>query len=172
MPAQYTNIPTGRVALLGQGTAGPVAPKVTAEGQLNTLHLANTTNTRDSTSNDNDKTFTVGAGKIWIVHWVTVAFTSNSEVGNRRIELQVRDASDNVLLWLPSTEIQAASATERHNWINSGAMDRGQIGSNHITSIPNPLVLTAGQDIRVFDGNDVDPGDDMEVYLVFEEIDL
>lgn len=119
----------------------------------------------DADANANAKTYTVPAGEEWIVQSIYVSYTSDATAGNRQLAVQVLDASDNVLADFRAAAVQAASLTRVYMF---GAFhDTDFRDTDYLGVGMPPLVLSAGQKLKIFDkannGNGISAADDMTV---------
>jgi len=120
----------------------------------------------DETADDSDKTVhTVAAKTVSQLLWLWIELTSTATVGNRQLEVQILDGSDDVVARFLVGAVQAASLT-RYYLLASGVADMAAFRDTDYLTTPLPpnVYLPEGYDIRVFDNNAVDAAaDDMIV---------
>ena len=118
----------------------------------------------DETLNDSDKTFTVPSDERWHIISIRISFIATGTVGNRRLKINIRDQSDNVLCDirdLADVAENGAVGIEMYQGIRPVAQ-----GGRNFLPLPKPCVLREDWDIRIFDENAVDAsGDDLKVYI-------
>lgn len=115
----------------------------------------------DTAADENVKTMAVPTGEEWIVQMVYVSYTSDATAGSRQLSVQILDASDNVLADFRAAATQAASLTRVYMF---GAFhDTDFRDTNYLGVGMPPLVLSAGQKLKIWDNADVSSSDDMTV---------
>ena len=124
----------------------------------------------DEAADDSDKVLTVPDFAVWRLQSLWVELTSSADVGNRQLEVQIRDDSDDVVARFVAGAGKAASLT-RHYLFAPGVPDLTAFRDTDLISNPIPDVyLPAGWDIRIFDNNAVAAAaDDMIVQAVVHE---
>jgi len=116
----------------------------------------------DDTANDNDKTFTVTAGTEWEILWIWVEYTSDANVGDRQLEITLRDDSDDVIGQVRPGIVQAASLTRYYMFAPALADLMAFRDTDYLmTPFPPSIFLQAGYDVRIRDNNNVSGNDDM-----------
>lgn len=126
----------------------------------------------DVVLNENDKIFTVPAGKQWKLLHAFASFTSDANAGNRRIILIIRNPADSSLWLARALNVQVASTTENYNF-QRGIQEATEASATlHFVPLPLEVILPAGFDIRIRDENNIAAGDDMTVRMLVEEIDV
>lgn len=121
----------------------------------------------DTIANDSDKTFAVPVGMMYQVLWVHVSLASSATAGSRLMAVAVRTAAGTQIFEVRCGVTQAASLTYLYTFAPSLA-DLTAVRDTTFVMCPLPptLILTAGQQLRVWDQNAVDAGaDDMNVYV-------
>ena len=133
--------------------------------------------TSDSVANESSKSFTVPAGKRWIINTVWVEFTSSATVGNRQIEVSVNSAaSADELYFTRSGAVQAASLT-RYYLFGTGIADLTSFRDTDflMTPLPAPMEMDPGEVLIVRDVGGTaraaikDGTDDMVVHVRYYE---
>jgi len=120
----------------------------------------------DETAADNDKTITVPAGTEYQVLWIWVECTSTASVGDRQLEIDFRDATDDVIGQVRPGVVQAASLTRYYMFAPALADLTDFRDTDYLmTPLPPTTFLSAGQDIRIFDNNNVNPGDTLVIQM-------
>lgn len=103
----------------------------------------------DAIADDSDKTFVVPAGEEWELDRIFARLATTATVGNRIMQLQVTDGSDNPLYICRTAITHAASLTRNYQY---GDLARDAAFVNDTANLPMPkLVLPAGYKIRIFD---------------------
>ena len=125
----------------------------------------------DETADDSDKAFTVTAGYEWQVLWVWIELTTTATVGNRQIEIQLRDTADDVIGDFRAAVTQAASLTRYYMFAPALADLVAFRDTDYLmTLLPPTVFLPAGYDIRIFDNNAVAAAaDDMVVQMMIAQ---
>ncbi len=141
-----------------------------AGGYLFTGPHFSITSQQDATLNDSDKTLTVPADRIWVIRSAFAQLITTATVGNRRLSLRWRDATDSIYGMITAAITHAASSTRHYNWIPGGHAFTTLQGDFLSLTFPVELVLPAAFDIRIFDINAIDAAaDDMTVSLLYDE---
>lgn len=137
---------------------------------------------RDATTNDSDKTLTVGARKLIRPLAIVAQITATATVGNRQLAVAITDGTNQV--WTTSyTSAIIANATGQFRITfdtmavlnNNQSLMFGTLNyANQQTNESAPdMYLPAGYVIRVWDVNTVDAAADDMVFVVFyEELDV
>jgi hypothetical protein len=121
----------------------------------------------DEGANDSDKEIAVPAGYEYQVLWIWVEYTSDANAGNRQLEVDFRDAADDVIGQIRPGVTQAASLT-RYYMFAPALADLGAFRDTDylMTPLPPTMFLPAGYDIRIWDNNAVSAaGDDMIIQM-------
>ncbi len=141
---------------------GPVASQGVA-------HVPPIATVRDATADQSSKTFTVPDDEQWRLNWAHVVFVSNATVGNRRIVMDVLNASDAVLIDMGASAVQAASVTRHYQFLQGIYRETDFIQGELEVPMPQDLWLTAGMKLRFRDEAEIAPaGDDMTVTFQYE----
>ena len=140
---------------------------------LLTRSIPNPELTTDTTANDSDKTFTVPSNQIWHVQFVHIQLATTATVGNRQMDIAVRDDSNAIILLLPAGTTQAASLTRYYAYFPTAPLATSFISSRLVVPLPPLLFLPAGYNLRVHDNGDVDlAADDMTVQIMNNRYDV
>jgi hypothetical protein len=121
----------------------------------------------DETADDSDKTITVPARYEYQVLWIWIELTTTATVGDRQLQIDLRDAADDVIGQVRVGAVQAASLT-RYYMLAPALADHGAFRDTDylMTPLPPTVFLPAGYDIRIFDNNAVAAAaDDMVVQM-------
>jgi hypothetical protein len=94
---------------------------------------------------------------------VAVSFTSSATVGNRQLILQVLDSASNVLSTYSAGAVQAASLTNRYNFMPCGAREAAFVNSEINIPIPFDLIVPSGGSIKISDQANIAAGVDTMV---------
>jgi hypothetical protein len=143
-------------------------PKITDPSTVPVIDTWTLSLQSDETDNDSDKNFTVGAGLEWQILWIWVEYTSDANAGNRQLEIQFRDAADDVIGSVRAGTTQAASLT-RYYMFGPALADLAAFRDTDylMTPMPPTVFLSAGYDVRIFDNNAVAAAtDDMVVQMM------
>lgn len=115
----------------------------------------------DEAADDSDKALTVPTGKEWRVLSIRVELTATATVGTRQLEVEYRDAANDIL-WSLLGGTVAASGTLIEQY--------APVGGDVV--IPEGIILPAGFNVRVFDNAVIDvAADDMIIQMLVEERD-
>src|SRR5262245_34165994 len=126
----------------------------------------------DVALNSSSKTFTVPAGKSWVVLAIYAKLLSTATVGNRQMEVKLQRAASHDLFIQRAGINQAASLTRFYMF----GPDLGDLTAFRdtdllTTPLPNGATLPAGFKVLVRDKAAVDAAaDDMDVRLLVEEL--
>ncbi len=124
----------------------------------------------DTTANDQDMLFTVPAGLGYKLFYGIVSFTSTADVGNRQLELIIRDENNAVVYTISAGAVQAASLTYDYLLTPGGTREGTVVNGELVVPLPNEVLLLPGWDIRVFESAGIEALDDMTVRLLVEEL--
>jgi hypothetical protein len=123
----------------------------------------------DITANDSDKIFTVPVNVEWEILWIWVEYSSSATGGNRQLEVQFQnDTGDVIASW--QAGITQPEGLNYNYLFSTGIPDLTAVRDmNYLTT---PLMgnsfLSAGQKIRIWDNNAVDPtADDMSIQIQY-----
>ena len=119
------------------------------------------TTVRTVTTNSNSVSFSLRQ-RIQL-SWMHVSYASDATVGDRQIELVLKDESGNVLADWISQDTQAASLT-RHYSFQGGVYRESTFVSGEIQiAIPNILIIEPNWSLTIEDGSavPVSAGDDI-----------
>lgn len=121
----------------------------------------------DEALNDSDKTLTVPAGFEYQILWIWVEFASDGGAGNRQLQIDLRDAADDVIGQIRVGITQAASLTRYYMFAPALADLVAFRDTDYLmTPLPPTVFLPAGYDLRIFDNNAVSAaGDDMVIQM-------
>lgn len=134
----------------------------------------------DATTNDSDKTvLTCGAGKIIKLSHVEAMLVTTATVGNRALGVLIYNASNQIIAGVVTASIAAsqigtamvgtcvATSTTATRLFGTAAVNISAFGP-----IPEPMILTAGMYVRVWDMAAIDPAqDDLTVAWSYVEYD-
>lgn len=135
--------------------------------------------TRDATANDSDKTFTVPAGKKWLLLDIVAEITATATVGNRSLRVDVGNGV--AVLWvavatgsIAATQVGTMYCEQGFGAANTSIRLGPSVTSTSVSASQNmpPMMLLPGYTIRVLDRNAVDAAaDDLIVVLHYIEYD-
>ena len=128
----------------------------------------------DETVDDSDKTITVPNGKKWRILWIWIEFTTTATTGNRRLRIDIRDTSNDVILAIISPFVQAESNTYFYVVLPGGFTPNtsAESGVQGYLPMPRELILPSGYNIRIYDQNAVDASaDDLIIQMAVLEVD-
>jgi hypothetical protein len=118
----------------------------------------------EETITGSNKLITVPAGQEWQILSIWVEYTSTGTVGNRQLSIQhIDNAADIIGVWQPSI-LQATNLT--YNYYFAIAMPDllGLRDTSYLISpLPAGLILSAGQQLRVWDNKSINSGGDRVV---------
>lgn len=120
----------------------------------------------DVVVDDSDKSFTVPADEEWDVQHIHAELISSATAGNRRMAIEIQDASANTLALVQAGVVQAASLTRNYNF-GPGLADQAAFVTDTLNSALPKLRLGPGEVIRVFDIAAIDAAaDDLVVRIM------
>lgn len=163
---------TAVARLLGENAANQRLIGCNADGMLYTHPWSNFGITQDLLTNDSDKTFTVPADHLWIIHWIGVRLISTANAGNRQLVIELADAAANLFASFGNNGNQAASTTILYLFAGGMIDGAGAATLGSRNEMPTHLILPAAFTLRVYDQAAIDAAaDDMEVTIGRQEID-
>lgn len=118
-------------------------------------------NVRDTITNQNSKTFVVPNNELWKLNFAHCIYTSDSDVGNRTISLQVLDADSNLVIDLVAGAVQAASLTRHYAFMQGVYRETSFVNDELHVPVPVDCYLSEGYTLKIFDGADIAATDDM-----------
>ena len=128
----------------------------------------------DVAVDDGAKTLTVPTGKQYYVMSIYVKVVATATVGDRQIAVEVLDTSSNVTDQIRACVVLAAGETRYYAFQPSAENMAAFIDTDFATAcLPASWILSAGESIKVWDNNEVDPdlgvgdtiADDVLVYM-------
>lgn len=135
---------------------------------------------RDATANDSDKSFTVPAGKIWVLALLYAELFATAVVGNRNMIWSLSNGA-NIIQCGTTGPNCAANQTVNALYMPGIAGYSTTVGvrlttlaepTNKLTSFAPPLLMREGYILRVYDVNAIDAAaDDLTVVLHYVEYD-
>ena len=124
----------------------------------------------DAALNNSNKTVTVPANKQWFVKSIYAKLISTATVGNRQLDVNITDDSDNVLLKYKAGAVQAASLTEEYVFAPSHPQETGFTANVMLRALGENIVLPAGYKIRIYDSAAIDAAaDDLTIRILVDE---
>ena len=133
---------------------------------------------RDAALNDSDKSFTVPAGKVWILKSISAMLICTATVGNRSLRTYITDGTDELSFFeypanATASQIVSAYYEAGGNENTNTRKLTAAAGTNVSISRRLPeMILPAGSVIRVYDSAAIDPAaDDLTVVLHYVEYD-
>lgn len=123
----------------------------------------------DTTTNNSSKQFLVPTGEELQILWIWVEYTSTSTAGLRRLEIQLKDASDNIInTWQTGVEQDSSLTYKYYFGLVVPDLTSPRDSNYIITPLPTLTILNSEQKIRVWDKNSVDTsGDDMIIRIQY-----
>ena len=110
-------------------------------------HLVTVT---DSAANDSNKTLTVTTGKVWEVAYINATLVTTATVGNRQIQMIVKDPDAVEIYRMNAVDVQAASTTNYYHFSPRIAAAAETVATFHTIPILTVLLLP-GSTIRIYD---------------------
>jgi hypothetical protein len=125
----------------------------------------------DEGANDNDKTvITVPGDEEIQVLWVWVELTTDATVGDRQLVVEVQDTANDVIAQFRVGVVQAASLTCYYILAPALADLTAFRDTDYLmTPLPPTLILRDGDQLRIYDNNNVSGTDDMVVQVQYAE---
>ena len=125
----------------------------------------------DEDLNDSDKiVFTVPDGEVYEVLWIHVEYAASADAGNRALNVQFRDADDDVVLQRYMGEAITVSETWHCLFAPGVPLQEDEAGvgiKQAYVPLPTPMMLPAGFDLRITDSSAVAAAaDDMVVHAL------
>ena len=127
----------------------------------------------DEDDNDSDKTFFVRDNTQWVFQSIWIEFVSDGTGGDRQLEIQILDQTDDIIASMKVGVVQPASKTRKY-LLAPGVSDLTAFRDTDFltTPLPSNWVILGGYSIRIFDNNAVAvAGDDMNVQMLVLEMD-
>ena len=123
----------------------------------------------DEAADDSDKTVTVTASQLWQILSIRVELVTTATVGDRQIEIQIRDTADDIVLNIVPGTTQAASLTYVYSFAPAFPDLIAVRDTNYVLTPLHPTcLLPAGYDLRIFDNNAVAAAaDDMDIQIMY-----
>lgn len=172
MPATTARTVQSFVALQGERSGAWLGLQMSALGQLYTRQWGDVETVRFTDLNDSDKTITIPAAELWLLHYLGVDFTATATVGDRELRVDYRDDNDDVLASFSPEAKQSASSQRFYGWGNGIPHQITPISDVIIGPLPWPSLFPAGHDLRVYDMRARDAAaDDMILSLVYSRYD-
>jgi hypothetical protein len=84
------------------------------------------------------------------LQWAYLSLASTAAVGNRQVELRIKDSAGNVLYSCPAGAVQAASLTRTYLFMPGVAREAAFVG-NAITVPMPPVLIPYGGKVQVLD---------------------
>lgn len=112
----------------------------------------------------NDKIIAVPANQYWKLLGIHITLLTTGTAGSREVEIEIRDASANVLTRIAFGDVQMLSSTKRYSAALRLTTEVHIAGEMVFAQLPL-FQLIEGFDIRVFDSVDVDVLDTMDVRI-------
>jgi hypothetical protein len=108
----------------------------------------------------------VPAGFEWQVLWIWVEYIADVTANARQLEIQLRDAADDVIGGVRVGTTQPTNST-RYYMIAPAMADLTAFRDTDylMTPLPPTVFLPAGYDIRIFDNNNISANDGMIVQM-------
>lgn len=139
----------------------------------------------EETANDSDKTISIPAGEEWQIISIWIEYSTTATVGNRELELQIRDSAGDivggvVIFTMTASKVyiawlfQGAAATPNNaSGTSARILANGASGNpNESTIFPLPtgFALPSGFDMRFIDVAAVDAAaDDMIIQMLVKK---
>lgn len=117
----------------------------------------------DETINISDKILTVPANKIWEILSIWIEFTTIDYVGNRQMQIDIRDTANDVIYSLLALNVQIKVTTEYYAASQNGQEPVETVATRHFIPLPPRLLLPASFDIRIYDFACIRPSNDLLV---------
>jgi hypothetical protein len=119
--------------------------------------------------NDSDKELLVDIGYEWILQSIWVELTTSADVGDRQIEIEIQDDSDDVVMTIVAGIVQAASLTRYYSFYPGAENMSAFVGpdSDHLSTNLPALLLDESYGVRIVDSAVIAVGaDDMVVQML------
>lgn len=162
----YSNLP-----LIQGDDAGQIRHiGCTAGGDLYTFAHRTLRSQFDGVLNDNNKNFTVPAGRIWLIHYVRVQYVSQGNAGSRRLLFRLDTDLSTFSYEVAAGVTQPVDVTRFYAFASGLPQGTSFIANRLMCPIPARSLLVAGDRIQLNDDNNVAPTtDDMTITFVYDE---
>ena len=119
-----------------------------------------------------DKTYTVPVGIELHIQSIYVTLVTSATVGDRQVELEIKDTEDNIIFKALAGVVQAASLTRTYLFAPNVADMAAFVDTTHISNLIPALQLAAGYVVRVYDNNVVSAvSDDLTMVILCKSVD-
>lgn len=112
----------------------------------------------------NDKVIAVPANEYWKLLGIHITLLTTGTVGSRMVEVEIRDASANVLTRLAFDDVQTATTTKRYSAALRLTTEIHIAGEMIFAQLPL-FHLIEGFDVRCFDDGNVEVLDTLDVRI-------
>jgi len=127
--------------------------------------------TYDATANDSDKTFTVPLNEQWRITWAHVILVTTATVGNRQVNLVVKDSSGNVAIDVSAGAVQAASLTRHYSYMQGIFRETAFVDAELEVPLPVDLYLLPGWSLTFKDSAAIAAAaDDMTISFQYKRM--
>jgi len=117
--------------------------------------------------NNNTKSETIPANRWAQVLWIWLEYTSDANVGDRQIIVEILDDENDLIAEFRAGSVQAASLTRNYMFAPSLADLTAFRDTDYLqTPLPPTLILDGSYTIRVRDNNNVSALDDMALQIM------
>jgi len=128
----------------------------------------NFTQKSDVVINENSKVQTVPSGKTWVLQFLTIKYISEAGGSARQLAIEIGDGTN--LLWPKNFGATQAGGLTRNYYAASDLPDDNAFDSDgRIRMQLEAHVLPAGYTVKVYDVDNRDATDDMELRLIVDE---
>ena len=144
----------------------------TVRGLINVEQSYRVVQVEEATLNDSDKALAVPTGKQWRLMAVYAELISTVVVGNRQLDVHLRNTGGDILAKYQAGAVQTASLTREYVFAPLHPQEVAFTAGVMLRALGEGWVLPAAFDVRVFDSAAIDAAaDDMTVRLLVEEQD-
>jgi len=123
-------------------------------------------NTFDAALDSSNKVYTVPTGEVWKLNFAHVTLVTTATVGNRQMEMDISDASGNLMISVSAGATQAASLTREYHFLQGTFRETAFVANELQTPFGGDIYMGGGWTIRFRDSAAIAAAaDDMTVAM-------
>ncbi len=171
MAAGTARLPTQHASLIGEDGTTPRAIGCTTSGALHTYPHGTLELEQDNTFDDSLKSFSVPAGEVWIIHWITINFSSTATAGNRLLRVTLQPLTSISDVFIESGVNHPASTVINYTLFPGAPKETAFVNSALLLPLPTPCILPPAGLISILDSASIAvAADDMLVAVYHSTI--
>lgn len=109
--------------------------------------------TYDATANDSNKSWIVPNGEMWQLNWARLLAVTSADVGNRQVELLVKDEAGNPVFNVKAGAVQGAGVTRTYQFSPYVSHEAAFVAAELLVPVPPNLYLPAGFTLQIWDSS-------------------